>query len=159
MDYFIVRDGKYVILTEAVIEGECKLSVVICSVDGIQLHIIKSIIHPSHVPLEIESETSHIHGFGNTRPGSGFFRYHEHIRIPCKYRRIEFLKELHSFVVFYAAILVGTIFLPVIIKIEHGSNCIDSESVHMEFLYPVHCIGYKERSYLSFGIVKYPCTP
>ena len=50
---------------------------VVFAEEGIRLHIAQRVIHPPHVPFEVEAEAVGIGGTGDTREGGGFLRDHE----------------------------------------------------------------------------------
>ncbi|MNZ71596.1 hypothetical protein D3C78_899610 [compost metagenome] len=59
----------------------------------IMLYVAQSIIHPSHIPLVVESETTFMSWRCNSRPSTGFFCHHQCFRIVLKYRLIQVLNK------------------------------------------------------------------
>ena len=76
VNHFVVGYRQNVVLRESVVERECHKVMVIVSPFGVHGHISEHIVHPAHVPLEVESETSDICGLCDHRPCGGFLRDH-----------------------------------------------------------------------------------
>mgnify|MGYP007006985303 CR=1 FL=1 len=61
--HFIVADGQHKVLTESVEEAEGHLVVVAGAEQRVGLHVAEHIVHPAHVPLEIEAQSPSDAGF------------------------------------------------------------------------------------------------
>ena len=74
---------------------------------GIQLEVIEHVVHPTHVPFQVEAKAPDVGGLGHHRPGGGFLRNRQ-----CSWEMLEehvigLLKETHRFSVLTAAVLIG----------------------------------------------------
>ena len=54
----VVTDGQDEILAELVIERKSDVAVVVFPIQGIGLHVLERVVHPSHVPFEAKSESA-----------------------------------------------------------------------------------------------------
>ena len=55
VDDFVVADGQHKILAESVEEAESDLAMVASTEERVGLHVAEHIVHPAHVPLEVEA--------------------------------------------------------------------------------------------------------
>jgi hypothetical protein len=51
-----------------------RFSLVIPAMNSFATHVEQKVVHPSHIPLQTESESAEVGRPGDTRPSSGFFR-------------------------------------------------------------------------------------
>ena len=51
------------------------------AVDGIFLQVFEHVVHPAHVPFQIEAQTAKVGGARDLRPGSGFFGEGQRFRV------------------------------------------------------------------------------
>src|SRR5690606_15678148 len=58
MHDFVVAEGQNEVLAEGIDQPECHLVVVVTPVDRILADIGQGVVHPAHVPLEAEAESS-----------------------------------------------------------------------------------------------------
>ena len=127
----------------------------------IQLHIFTEIMHPAHIPLVCEEQAAFFNGACYFRPRCGFLCDHHNPRKTAPDHGIHMLEKFNGF-----QILIITIFichpLPVlftIVQVQHGSNCIHPQSVHMKFLDPEQCVGNQEIHNFIFAVIKYLGSP
>ncbi len=73
----------------------------------IQLEVIEHVVHPAHVPLEVESQAAHGGGHGHQGPGGGFLGDGQGAREVVEQHRIGLLQEANGLEVFAAAMLIG----------------------------------------------------
>ena len=74
VDHLVVGEYQHEILAVGVEHGESQLSVVIFAEIGVAAHIAGKIVHPAHIPLKVESQSSVLRLSGNLRPGCGLLR-------------------------------------------------------------------------------------
>ena len=67
VDNFVMGQREQIPLIIVIDKGECQLMIVPCPVLGSCPEIIQSIIHPSHIPLIVESKAPFFHGFCDAR--------------------------------------------------------------------------------------------
>src|SRR5918993_4311721 len=70
----VVREGQDEVLVEGVDEGERDLIVVVLAVDWVLGHVLKAVVHPAHVPLVTEPQTTHRGRTADHGPGCRFLR-------------------------------------------------------------------------------------
>ena len=152
----VMRDRQDIVLGEAVEERECQLVMIECTVERIHRHIRKHVIHPAHVPFEIEAEAADIGRLGDERPCSRFLCDHQHIGMPAEYSLIELLQECNCFEILSAAVNIRAPFAAsaVVVEIEHRGNRVHAQAVDMEFIEPVACRGDQERADLGPAVIK-----
>ena len=73
----------------------------------IQLEVIEHVVHPAHVPLEVETQAAHRGGHGHQGPGGGFLGDGKRAWEVVEQHRIGLLQEAHGLEVFAAAVLIG----------------------------------------------------
>ena len=78
--HFVVGNGENKIFAERIHHGKRQLIVLIAPEIRIGLHIGEDIVHPPHVPLEIEPQTAHRNGLRHHRKRRGFLRDHHGVR-------------------------------------------------------------------------------
>ena len=71
--------------------------------------IMERVVHPAHIPLEVEAQRSValFQRAGDVRPGGGLLGDHQHIRVPFEYQTIELAQEGNGLQIFMPAVLVG----------------------------------------------------
>ena len=134
---------------------------VIASEIWIQLHVIKEIMHPSHVPLHGKSQSAVFRSSGHLWPCCRFLCNNHSSVISSSHYRIQMFEEFDRFQIL---ILPIDIRHPVacaaaIIQIQHRCHCIHTQSVNMELFYPVQGIGNQEILYFVLSIIKYLGSP
>ncbi|MPM48859.1 hypothetical protein SDC9_95586 [bioreactor metagenome] len=127
----------------------------------VQLHVVANVVHPAHVPLEVETQPSHVGGVSHQRPGGGFLRDHEHVRVAGKNRLIEVFEEVRRLQILPSAVTVGdpcAVFSSVI-QIEHGGHRVHPQAVYMVFLQPEEGGRPQKGANLFLAVVEDPRPP
>ena len=125
----------------------------------IGLCIGERIVHPAHVPLEVEAETAVRRGLRDHGPRRRFLCDHHRVRESGKDLRVEAAEKRHGVDVLFSAVFVGSPLLSAVVEIEHTRNRVHSESVHVENVEPIHRVGYKEARHLAALIVEAARAP
>ena len=73
VDHLVVRKYQDELLAVGIEHAEGQLPVVVMAEIRIALHVIQEIVHPAHVPLEVESKSAIVLITGDLRPGRGLF--------------------------------------------------------------------------------------
>ena len=107
VDHLVMGDHQDVFLAVGVGHGECHLVMVVFAEIGIQLHVLQEVVHPSHVPLQGESQAVVLRLAGNLRPCGGFLGDHHCSVIPSQIHCIQVLEELNRFKVLIVAVFIG----------------------------------------------------
>ena len=157
----VMRDRQDIVLGEAVEEREGQLVVIECAVQRIHGHIREHIVHPAHVPLEIEAQSADVGRLCDERPRGRFLCDHQHIGVPRKDRFIELLQEIDCFEILSAAVDIRTPFAvsAVIVQIQHGRDGIHAQAVDVERIQPPARRGDQERADLRAAVIEYSGAP
>ena len=156
MHHFVVGQHQDIVLAGEVGETEGHLVVVVLTEIRIQLHVFQEVVHPSHVPLKGESKAVVLRAVGHHRPRGALFRDDHGAVLPAGDDGVQVLEELDSFQVLVPAVLVRA---PVpagsaVIKIEHGRDRVNAETVHVILVQPVERVRDQEVLYLCLLIVE-----
>ena len=73
VDHLVMGEYQNKFFTVCVEHAEGQLPVVVMAEIRIALHVIQEIVHPAHVPLEVESKSAIVLITGDLRPGRGLF--------------------------------------------------------------------------------------
>src|SRR5689334_20530879 len=107
MHDLVVRERHDESLAVLVEHRERQLVVMEPSVDRIELEVLERIVHPSHVPLERESETTFAHRTRHAWPRRRLLGDRDRARTFILDRRIELLQERDRLEILSAAVLVA----------------------------------------------------
>ena len=58
MDHLVVGEGQDVVLREGVHQGEGDVPVVELPEVGVHFDVVADVVHPAHVPLEVEAQAA-----------------------------------------------------------------------------------------------------
>ena len=119
-------------------------------------HIAEHIVHPAHVPLEVEAEPAYIRRLCYHRPCGGFLGDHHYVGVFAEERCVELLEERHSLEVLMTSVDVWAplAVLAVVVQVEHGSDSVHAQTVYVVFLYPVVGVGNQEALHLGLAPVE-----
>ena len=117
--------------------------VVVAAVHRIVTNVIEHVVHPAHVPLEVEAQPAHRWRPADRRPGgrflgvgggAGAFRA-EHFVHPAQ--------EMHGFEIFTAPVDVGNplAVLAAVVSVEHRGDGIHAQTVNAVLLDPVQRVA------------------
>src|SRR5690606_5164687 len=128
---FIVRDREDERLAEGVHQGERKQSEMIFPVYRLVFDEPKEIVHPTHVPLEVESQATSLDVAGNAWPCGGLFGDHERTGEVLADANVELTKEVDRLQVLSAAIAVGKplSLTPGVVEVEHGRDGVHTKPI------------------------------
>ena len=159
--HLIVADGQHKVLAEGVEEAEGDLVVVAGTEKRVGLHVAEHVVHPAHVPLEIEAKAAVRSRLCDHGPCGGLFCDHVLVRMTAQHGVVQLAQEGNGLQIFLAAILVGLPFalLAVIVQIQHGCHSIHPQAVNMVLLQPVQCAGDQEALHLAAAEVKHHGAP
>src|SRR3984957_17546362 len=161
VDDLIVRERQNEIFGEGINQAKCNLAMLVTSEHWILRQVVQPVMHPAHIPLEAESQSSNVSGARDLRPGRRFFRHHHDVG-KCRINMLIHLsQELNGLYVFFSAVPVWDplSITPSIIEIEHGGDGIDPQSVDVIFIEPEH--GVADEKTLDFvpTVVEYKSVP
>ena len=102
MDDFVMGKWQHKVFAKGIDKAKSKIVLMMLAVDWFTAHKTQSVIHPTHVPFDRESQTAHVHGMGNTWPCSRFLCDGQDTRKFLVNMSIEFAKEMNGFKIFAA---------------------------------------------------------
>ena len=76
-----MRQWQYVLLVKGVGQTKSQAVMALASHEGMMLHVIQSIVHPSHIPFEGEAQAAVTEVSSDTWPGGGILGDHHHARV------------------------------------------------------------------------------
>src|SRR5690348_15000917 len=114
--------------------------------NGIEGKVAQRVVHPAHIPFEVEAESAEISGARDGGPGGGFFGDGEDAGMAGVDDFVHLFDESDGLEIFAAAELVGEplAFLAGIIEVEHGSDGVYAEAVNVIFVEPEEGVGEEE---------------
>ena len=146
VDHLVVADGQHEILAEGVEETEGDFVVVVGTVDGVAGHIAEHIVHPAHVPLEVEAQAAVGRRFGDVGPGGGLLGDHILFGVAGQDGGVQLLEEGDGLEVLLAAVdvLLPLAVAAVVVQVQHGRHRVHPQAVDVVLLQPVQSAGDQE---------------
>ncbi|MCY1234252.1 hypothetical protein D9M72_468280 [compost metagenome] len=111
--------------------------------DGLVPEIVQRVVHPAHVPLEVEAKPAAGDAGGHAGPRGGFFGDGQRTGAAFVDHGVQFAQEVDGFQVFPAAETVRHPLagLAAVVAVEHGCHRVHAQAVGMEVLQPVQRAG------------------
>ena len=103
--HFIVADGQHKVFAEGIEEAEGDLVVVARAEERVGLHVAEHVVHPAHVPLEVEAQAAVAGRFGDHGPCGGLLRDHALVGVAAQNRIVQLAQE--SILIFHRLFLHG----------------------------------------------------
>ena len=118
----------------------------VLAIDRILLHVSQRVVHPPHVPLEVEAESAEVGGTRHLRPGGGFLGHDQRAGNLRVRDFVEFAHELDCLEVLASAVAVGDPFAFVarVVEVKHRRDRVHAQTVDVELLQPEHRAGNEE---------------
>ena len=118
------------------------------------LDVLERVVHPAHVPLEVEAEASGARGRADAGPRGGLLGDHDDARVVLADRGVELLQQLDGLEVLAAAVDVGQPLVARVVEVEHRRDGVDAQPVEVELLEPVERVGDEEVAHLGTAEVE-----
>ena len=156
-----MRDGQHEILGKSIEEREGQAVVIELPEQTVEREIAQAVVHPAHVPFEVEAETAEIDGLRHHRPGGALLGYHHDVAVLSEYSFVELFYKCHGFEILSSAVGIRTPFavLAPVVEIEHGRNGVDSQSVNVVDLEPEQRARHQEALHFRPAVVKNSRAP
>ena len=90
----VMRDRQDEILRKGVHQRERDVLVVELAEPGVELQIVAHVVHPAHVPLEVEAEAAILGGPCDERPRGRLLGDHQRVRVDGKRSLVERAQEV-----------------------------------------------------------------
>ncbi len=161
VDDLVVGEGQYEVLVERVEEREGEGSEVVLPVDRGVLDEFQHVVHPPHVPLEGEPESSQVDRPGDGRPCGRFLRYRHRSRESCVHDLVHPAQEPDRLEVLVPAELVRNPLPGIsrVVEVEHGGHRVHAQAVDVVFLQPEQGARKEEVRHLPSAVVEYQRPP
>ena len=155
-----MRERQDIVFGEGIHERERDLVVHVLAEERVGRAVAQHIVHPAHVPLEVEAQTAVIAGFRDHRPRGGLLRDHHDVRMIGQYVLVEQTQEVDRFEILASAVDVRPPFiLAVVVQIQHGRDRVYAQAVHVELLDPEHRGREQQVSRRGLAIVEHARAP
>ena len=92
----VVRERQDEVLRERVHERERDQVVVVAAIQRVERHVAQRVVHPAHVPLEVEAEAAEVHRPRHAGERRGFLRHRQHAGEVVADRPVELLAGTRS---------------------------------------------------------------
>ena len=161
MHHLVVGKGQDKVFGKGVQERKGDILMVELAEVGVHLHVVEDIVHPSHVPLQVEAQAAFRDRMRYLGPGGGLLRDHQHIVMGGEDPLIELLQEIHGLQVLIAAVDIADprSVLAAIVKIQHGGYGVYPQSVDVKHFQPEEGRRVEEGADFVPPIVKDTGTP
>ena len=128
----------------------------------IALHVVQRVIHPTHVPLEVETQAAVFGGVGDERPGGRLLGDHHDVGEFPAHRAVDLADEGGGVEVLLGAVLVELFVCWVVhaeVEVQHARDAVHADAVHMEVLNPEQDIGHQEAADLGAAEIELVSAP
>ena len=161
MHHLVVGQGQHIILGKGVDHGERHVPVVELAEIGIHLQVVAQIVHPAHVPLQVEAQSPLLRRIRHQWPRRGLLRHHQGGAVDGEGHPVQRPQKLDGLQILPAAVPVGTprAALPVVVQIQHGRHRVHPQAVDVVLPQPVGRRGQQEAAHLRLTEVEHPRTP
>ena len=118
--------------------AERELVVVEFSEERILTEVVERVVHPAHVPLEVEAQAAFGDGLRHAREGCGFLGNHRDAGLVEMHQRVHLFEEFNRLDVLASAIAIRNPFprLAGVVEVEHRSYRVDAQAIDVETLEP-----------------------
>ncbi len=79
----------------------------VAAVDRLALEVFKRVVHPAHVPLQAEAETTEVDRSRDARPGRRLLGDRLHVGVVGVHTDVQLLQEVDRLEIFVAAVSIG----------------------------------------------------
>ena len=152
IDNLVVRKRQHEVLVKGVHHRERKQSVIARPPGKIGLHVVQGIVHPSHIPLVVETQTAFAWRVGNEGPSGGFLGYHHHVGHALGNASVDGADEGAGIQVLFGSqgveFFVGFV-VDSEVEIQHARDAIHADAIDVEVLKPEQHVGGEETHYLG----------
>lgn len=110
MHDFVVREGQHKIFAPGIQQAEGHQIVVIFTIDRIVLHVVEGVVHPAHIPLEVEAQAAIVRWQGDAGKVSGLFSHTDAAGVLLSQSSVGIAQELDGLQILVSAVAVGNPF-------------------------------------------------
>jgi len=159
--HLVMRDGQHVVFGERVHQRERDVLVVELAEPRVELEIVAHVVHPAHIPLEVEAETADVRRARDERPRGRLLGDHHDAGVDGERHAVELAQELDRLDVLVPAVLVGRplAVAAVVVEVEHRRHGVHAQAVDVEFAQPEGGGGQQEALDLAAAVVEHAGAP
>ena len=158
----IVRQRQDKVLREGVHDGEGEQAVVARAPREVALHVVQGVVHPAHIPFEVESQAAVLCGIGDQGPCGGLLGDHHDIGEFLAHSAVDLADKRGG-----VEVLLGAVFVELLVRwvahaeveIEHARYAIHADAVDMELFDPEEGVGHEEAANLGAGEIELVRAP
>ena len=157
-----MRERQHEVLVELIHGGEGQQLVVARPIGEVGLHIVQGIVHPTHVPLEVEPETAIGDRIGNKRPRRGLLGDHHDVGVVLTDDLVATLHELDRDEVLLSTLIIELLEARVVdaeVEVEHRGDSVHADAVGMVLVNPIEKVRDEEALHLSATKVELERAP
>jgi hypothetical protein len=161
MHHFVVRNGQHVIFRPRIHEGKRDEVMVVAAMDGIEFDVTQRVVHPAHVPFQIESQAAELRRPGHAGKRRGLFGNGEHAGKRDMHGVVHLFQKLDGLEILAAAVTIGNPFarLAAVIEIEHRGHRIHPQPIDVVAVGPKQRVAHEEIAHLVTPIIEYLGAP
>ena len=167
MDHLVVGQRQDIVFGKSVEHGERDVLVVALAEPGVHLQVVAHVVHPAHVPLQVEAQPAdavgadHVGRLCDQGPRGGLLGNHQRMGVDRKGGLVQRLQKLNGLQMLLAAVDVGgPLAVPaVIIQVQHGGHRVHADAVQVVLLQPEGGGGEQEALHLRPAVVEYAGAP
>ena len=154
--HLVVGDRQRELLRPGVHERESNEAVVVAAVHRVERRVAQRVVHPAHVPLEVEAEAAEVHGLRDAREGGGLLGEDERTRVVAADGGVELAHELDGVEVLPSAVAVRHPLagLAAVVEVEHRGHRVHAQPVHVVLVEPVQRVRHQEVADLVAAVVE-----
>ena len=154
--HLVVRERQHELLGERVDQAEGQLVVVVAAVHRVEREVLERVVHPAHVPLEVEAQAARVGRPRHGRPGGRLLGRHQHARLGAVGHLVELAQEADRLEVLAAAVLVGQPLAgrPRVVAVEHRGHGVHAQPVGVVLAQPVEGARHEEVAHLVAAVVE-----
>ena len=126
------------------------------------LHVVKNIVHPAHVPLEMKAKSPKSRRHCHHRVGAAFLCSRKCSREVHAYHGVKIPDELHRVQIDIPAFPVqseGALIRLAKVEIEHTGHSVHPQSVSVVLVHPEHGVGKKEALHFAPRKIEFIGSP
>ncbi len=154
--HFVVRDRQHELLRPRVNERERDQRVMVATVDRVECRVPQRVVHPAHVPLEVEAEAAEVRGLRDAGERRRLFGEHHRARVILPHSGVQLTQEIDGVEVLAAAIAVRHPLpgLAAVVQVEHRGDRVHAQAVHVIVVEPVQRVRDEEVAHLVPAVVE-----
>ncbi len=136
--HLIVGERQHEVFAEGVPNAEGDEVVVKLAEPRVHVEIVQHVVHPAHVPLQVEAQAARVGRPRHHRPRGGFLGDRQHARKVVEQDAVQVTEKFHAFEVLAPPVLVGQPFprFAAVVPVNHRGHRIYPNAIDVILLKP-----------------------